>query len=38
LGWAALTHLFFGAVNVLAAGWEPAAQRVIAWNLHALLG
>ncbi|MFY0528451.1 hypothetical protein ACN28I_36595 [Archangium gephyra] len=31
LWWAALTNLFFGAVNVLAAGWEPAAQRAIAW-------
>lgn len=29
--WAAVTNIFFGAVNVLAAGWEPEAQRAVAW-------
>ena len=31
LWWAAIVNTFFGAVNALATGWEPAAQRAIAW-------
>jgi hypothetical protein len=31
LAWAAIINTVFGAVNVLAVGWDPAAQRAIVW-------